>query len=945
MEDKGMITKPRLSFFGWRSAILVLLLMIVMVLPASATVYTINPGDSIQTAINGASSGDTIVLNAGTYRENGLTITAKDLTFRAADGHVPSDTIIDGKSAAPRIFTVTDTSSLTIENLTLRNGRAGNGANGGDTWGDGKPGGAGGNGGALSSGGPVTIISSEITDCLAGNGGHGSDGAWWWSDGGNGGQGGSGGAIYATNMVTLTSTNITGCSAGNGGGAGDTGGFASDGTAGTGGSGGAVYANGAVTLTSSGVTGCSAGTGGTGAINNRGANGGNGGAIYSPYAILTFATITDCSAGTGGLGGPSGRGGDGGWGGGVYSPATVTLTSSTISACTAGAGGHGPESRDGSTGGDGGNGGSGGAMYGTGTVTLVSSLIGGCSAGARGTGEDGSWTDGHHGVGGFAGAVYTTTSVALTGSTIATCHADLNGGAIVAETGSATVDTSTFANCVAGGNGGAVHARIGPVAITDATFTGCSAGAKGGAIYTDYGVTAMSSTFEGCNAPDGGAVYGRGGPLHFCRLVDNDAAGPAVATQGRSFDATLNWWGANSDPSAQVGTGVSCSPWMVLGVNATSPPLTSQDYIITTDLLYDSDGTWHDPALGHVPDGIQVFYAVIPGSGNGSVLPTSAGTAAGISQTTFTSTKAGTATVTATVDSQTVSALIERPVAAFTAEDLSIVRQLQAAVFTDQSISTLPLTYAWDFGDGSTSTEQNPEHVYKKEGLYTVTLAINNSLGHDTIAQENYIFATPPNPLKANFMGENKTGGSPLEVQFTDHSLVSVKIPSYPAINSWLWDFGDGSTSTEQNPEHTYEDAGRYSVTLTVSNSLDNDVKNKDFITVKKDKTVTKKITSGSDPNQVLIQDLIYYIPDNAFDKNPDEKRKVLQNMFEEVGSMIESGKIAKAITKLNDDVKDKIQKWLVDDYVPESPQFMTKTEILETIDEIIARLEAEVPN
>jgi PKD repeat protein len=279
--------------------------------------------------------------------------------------------------------------------------------------------------------------------------------------------------------------------------------------------------------------------------------------------------------------------------------------------------------------------------------------------------------------------------------------------------------------------------------------------------------------------------------------------------------------------------------------------MTSQDYAIEANLTHDSDGVWHDPALGHVPDDIPVTYAVTPGTGSGFVFPTTAGTAAGVSQSIFTSTQAGTATVSATVDSQTVSALIERPIAAFTAEDMSVVRQLQEARFIDQSISSLPLTYAWDFGDGGTSADQNPPHVYKKEDVYTVTLTVSNSLGHDTITKENFIFATPPNPLKANFMGENKTGGSPLEVQFTDHSMVSVKIPSYPDIDSWYWEFGDGTTSTQKNPNHTYQDAGNYHVTLTVSNSVDNDSKTKDFIIVTKKITVTKDVPI---PKKIFIR-------------------------------------------------------------------------------------------
>jgi predicted outer membrane repeat protein len=890
------------------------------VMPVSASVYTINPGTGniIQAAVNSASSGDTIVLNPGTYSENGIIISGKSLTFRAADGHGPSDTIIDGKSVAPRIFTVTDGSSLTIENLALRNGRAGDAADCGDPFISlGNECGDGGYGGAIYTAGNVALKGSTITGSRAGNGGYGSDP--FLGLGGNGGSGGHGGAIYAIGTVTLTSSTISGCSAGDAGdggeddpilggegmgGMGGSGGaiyatgtvtlasstvtdiHAGNGGAGAsqkpgfksvGGSGGAIYGAGIVTLTSSTISVCSAGNGGNGGNDNWGYDGGNGGAISAGGAvtITEHSTISGCSAGSGGEGGPgSGAtymgswGGDGGHGGAIISNGPVTITSSTIENSKAGTGGKG------GNGGwlsghpaDGSPGGNGGAIYSTSTVTLTSAIISGCSAGNGGTGGEGHTVrdGGDGGTGGSGGAIYSKNTVTLGSSAVTGCSAGSGGaggsGGFAADNGaigsagnggaiytsdSVDGDASTFTNCAAV-FGGAIYASD-SVDVSASTFSDNMA-FFGGAIYTSGAVTMNSSTITGCEALYGGAIYAKSGTIHFCRLVNNDKNifswldGTGVYSTGGTIDATNNWWGVNSNPSAHVNSGVSYNPWLVLGLTATPPPVTTQEYTVKAYLTYDSDGIWHDPALGHVPDDIPVSYAVI--SGYGTLFPASAGTAAGISQTTFTSTKPGTAMVSATVDNQTVSTLIERPVAAFTVDDRSVVRQKQAVQFIDQSTSTLPLTYAWDFGDGSTSTQQNPPpHIYQKEDTYTVTLTVSNSLGHDTITKENYLFATPPNPLKANFMGENKAGQSPLTVQFTDHSLVSVKIPSYPAIDSWLWEFGDGTTSTERNPEHIYPDAGRYSVTLTVSNSVVSDTKTKDFITVKKDITVTEKSSS-----------------------------------------------------------------------------------------------------
>ena len=81
--------------------------------------------------------------------------------------------------------------------------------------------------------------------------------------------------------------------------------------------------------------------------------------------------------------------------------------------------------------------------------------------------------------------------------------------------------------------------------------------------------------------------------------------------------------------------------------------------------------------------------------------------------------------------------------------------------------------------------------------------------------------------------------------------MVSVKIPSYPPIDTWLWEFGDGSTSNLQHPDHLYQNPGRYNVTLTVSNSVDSDSKTKDFIVVTKVITVTKGATV---PKKIFIR-------------------------------------------------------------------------------------------
>jgi PKD repeat protein len=129
-------------------------------------------------------------------------------------------------------------------------------------------------------------------------------------------------------------------------------------------------------------------------------------------------------------------------------------------------------------------------------------------------------------------------------------------------------------------------------------------------------------------------------------------------------------------------------------------------------------------------------------------------------------------------------------------------------VFQDQSTGSTPLTYAWDFGDGATSTDQNPQHTYLRSGLFTVSLTVTNAYGTSTETKASYIgIGLAPN---ADFSGAPTTGNAPLTVVFTDRST------GYPT--SWNWDFGDGQTSTEQNPVHIFWAQGNYAVTLTVTN-------------------------------------------------------------------------------------------------------------------------------
>ncbi|MFA5247978.1 MAG: PKD domain-containing protein [Patescibacteria group bacterium] len=134
--------------------------------------------------------------------------------------------------------------------------------------------------------------------------------------------------------------------------------------------------------------------------------------------------------------------------------------------------------------------------------------------------------------------------------------------------------------------------------------------------------------------------------------------------------------------------------------------------------------------------------------------------------------------------------------------------------FTDTTTGSVA-SRLWQFGDGGTSTSQNPSHTFSTAGNYTVNLTSTNIIGSSS--KIYYVNATTPQPPTASFTGTPTSGFTPLSVQFTDTSINS---PS-----SWSWTFGDGSTSTLQNPSHTYSSYGVYTVILTATNSYGSDTK------------------------------------------------------------------------------------------------------------------------
>ena len=149
------------------------------------------------------------------------------------------------------------------------------------------------------------------------------------------------------------------------------------------------------------------------------------------------------------------------------------------------------------------------------------------------------------------------------------------------------------------------------------------------------------------------------------------------------------------------------------------------------------------------------------------------------------------------------------PAANFTASETSggVPSTVQ---FTDKSLAAS--SWYWNFGDGTNSTLENPTHTYNTAGNYTVSLTAYNQLGNNTTTLSLTFTGLPP---VANFTVNNTTATypNPLTVQFTDKSQYAT---------SWYWNFGDGTNSTLENPTHTYNALGNYTVSLTATNAYGN---------------------------------------------------------------------------------------------------------------------------
>ena len=202
------------------------------------------------------------------------------------------------------------------------------------------------------------------------------------------------------------------------------------------------------------------------------------------------------------------------------------------------------------------------------------------------------------------------------------------------------------------------------------------------------------------------------------------------------------------------------------------------------------------------------------------------------------------------------------PVAAFTSNVTSGNVPL-TVLFTDTGTGGTPESWYWDFGDGINSKHaQTATHTFTKVGTYDVSLTVGNSAGSNTVKKLNCITVTLLQAPVANFFSPQADQMSDSGKSISINETVSFTDNSTGSPASWLWDFGDGTTSTARNPEHAYTAMGGYTVTLTAANSIGSNTTSRyGYVLVGiMDEPVTpayfsSDVTSGNAPLTVIFLD------------------------------------------------------------------------------------------
>jgi gliding motility-associated-like protein len=167
----------------------------------------------------------------------------------------------------------------------------------------------------------------------------------------------------------------------------------------------------------------------------------------------------------------------------------------------------------------------------------------------------------------------------------------------------------------------------------------------------------------------------------------------------------------------------------------------------------------------------------------------------------------------------------------------------EAVIFSDNSISTEAgdiVEWDWDFGDGGSSTSSDPTHAYDIGGIYDVILTVTTDKGcSSTVILPVDLLSGPTADYSVDDVCLNEAA------EFIDETTH----PAGVTLTNWWWDFGDGNSSSDQDPSYFFEEAGDYDVTLIVA--TDNDCQD----------TITQSITIGELPYPYAgLDDTVTYL-------------------------------------------------------------------------------------
>ena len=338
----------------------------------------------------------------------------------------------------------------------------------------------------------------------------------------------------------------------------------------------------------------------------------------------------------------------------------------------------------------------GGGIYNDGTLTITNSQVQYNTATGTSivTGENA-----YAGVTDFGGGIYNDGTLTITNSQIQNNQAiatatysgegssgypHANGGGI-SNWGTLTIKNSQIqyntatstASSFSYANGGGIANWGGILKIYDSTLRNNSAIATGDGEAFSYGGAIVNiwslkdeedkTNIIGCNilnnaARDGGAIYNVNDNViaNFNRIIGNTPNAivniPPKTNNASNFDARYNWWGSNNPNFTALinGSGVDYNPWLIMKFTATPTVITQGGTsTLTADFRYDSNGIFHDPANGHLPDGTPVTFTTSLGEvGSSSVVKY---TISGIAIGTLRATESGTGILTSRTDDQVLS--------------------------------------------------------------------------------------------------------------------------------------------------------------------------------------------------------------------------------------------------------------------------------------------------